>query len=175
MHFVTGNKAARAGTLNASLPRRDRPRPESGAEGFGGLIRPLAPLLDLWLREASMAYVLKTNQTGSGQNIPIPESRTFAALDGERIYVWMSETVGGPGLYARGHVRLGAADEPATCVVEDSLSCPVLGKAQLQFYREHVGLHPMAVLSRNLYFHAHQKVARIDQATADFLESYFAS
>lgn len=124
-----------------------------------------------------MSFIAKTTSlvASTGDTVTIEEEAKYggaAVAAGDQIFLWSSETQGGAGLWAFGHVVQRNATGNRVrleITVESSRPREPLGKDDLALYRDVVDDDPRSGLARKLYRHAHNKIAALTNDEIDFL------
>jgi len=128
-----------------------------------------------------MVYVAKSAPAGTdtGDRLTIRERAMYggdAIRAGDVVFLWASETQGGEGLWARGTVLRRLPDRQRV-TIETSIDRRRTGEQfstrHLEPYRNATGTDPLIGLSRKLYRHAHNKIARLSDDEASLLGRYF--
>lgn len=128
-----------------------------------------------------MAFIAKIDplEMAIGQNIRIDERAMYngkSISSGDQIFIWTSETSGGRGLIAVGHVTSRTING-SRVVAEVHVEATVrrqIGLNEIAPYRDVEDGSPESELARLLYRQAHNKVAALDETLREFLEGYFA-
>jgi hypothetical protein len=128
-----------------------------------------------------MAFIAKIDpvETAVGQNILINERSMHNGKSiscGDRIFIWTSETSGGRGLVAVGHVTsrtINGGRVVAEVLVEATVRRQ-FGLNQIEPYRDVEDGSPISELARLLYRQAHNKAAALNEPSGELLEDHFA-
>ena len=129
-----------------------------------------------------MPYVIKTEPFDaiSGNNVSVSEKTMYGGdkiRPGDEAFVWFSETSGGSGLVWQAHVAsVDGSDGPAIGVnlrLTNGVPGRALGKDELEPLREVRDGTPISEMARKLYYQAHNKIAAINHADADWLRQFF--
>lgn len=128
-----------------------------------------------------MAFIAKIDpiETTVGQNILIDERSMHNGKSisrGDRIFIWTSETSGGRGLVAVGHVTsrtINGGRVVAEVFVEATIRRH-LGLNEIKPYRDSEDGSPVSELARLLYRQAHNKVAALSETSTEYLEFCFS-
>jgi len=107
--------------------------------------------------------------------VEVPRYRGAAPRHGDRAFIWFAELNGGDGLFGVASIEAVTEGNPVTIALSVSDRSPVqpLNKAMLKPFRDAGTESPEGGLAAKLYKHSHQKVAAIDAAEGDFLETFF--
>lgn len=128
-----------------------------------------------------MHFVAKTAPVSAqvGDTVQIEERAMYgggAITPGAAVFLWASETQGGPGLWARGialSAGRGAAKLNVTVRVEQVVNSRNFGIEQIAPHRDSADGSAIAGLARKLYRHAHNKIAKITEPEASLLQQQF--
>lgn len=126
------------------------------------------------------AYIAKIRPRPGTENdtVPIDSSRVMYGGEtvsiGDEIFLWFSETQGGPGLAWQGTVEKVETANHLTVLLRCRPIAP-LGKADLQPFRDSTEDSAMRSLSEKLYKNSHNKLAALSGDETEFLRSRFAS
>ena len=136
-----------------------------------------------------MAFVLKAE-------VREPQARSFAfaaqktmyggkqIAEGDTVYIFASENEGGRGLVARGVVtsvqaiakKRGIARQTprvSVTIKRAELAKRALGRSQLKAFTDWDDCGPATELNFKFYRQATNKIARVSEEAADFLDQYF--
>ena len=128
-----------------------------------------------------MTVIIKCNgiATNAATGCITAEARDRRARprEGDRVFVWTSETRGGEGLLARGIISaVGPGSRGATrlTINPDGRSVlRALGKGDLLPHRDAPIGQPIASLAAKLYRQAHTKIAPLDTTEERYLDERF--
>jgi hypothetical protein len=127
-----------------------------------------------------MSFVIKTEliDLNIGQTVRIEERAMYNGnnvTEGDQVFIWFSETQGGVGLSAVGHVtRVEAINDRITVEIQidNDHACP-FGNEQIACYRDMEEGSALPGLAKKLYLHSHNKIAALNELEAALLEQYF--
>lgn len=122
-----------------------------------------------------MDYIVKSAPRllapGAVETFSAKSLRKAAPSPGDRIYVWFSETKGGQGLAGYGHLvdALGDAMLEMRIEIETVVTAGALAIADIRPWRDALGDDVRIGIASKVYKTAHQWVAVLTDAEADFL------
>ena len=124
-----------------------------------------------------MGFIIKTAPQGiwPGAIITACERPLYggkAISEGDEVFIWFDESRGGHGLTSRGTVETVSQGNDDKLCLQIRISGSSFGKDDLETYRDVGDGSPQAELARKLYFHAHNKIAALDEKEAALLSEH---